>query len=153
MAVGVFACVWVAVLSGQANILSEEAVEDWPAAVAAFVHVVAGDQLLHWKVRDHCDSVNHSESVLYYLDESVGVWGSASFLVSDFARIVNSVYVSQIKGSWNVCFGDSLGGFILLILLNFFMSFFKGCFIYLLLCDIYILTDDLWECLLAAVVG
>jgi hypothetical protein len=151
--VSVFACEWVAVLGEQANILSEEAIEDWPATVAAFVYVVALDQLLHWKVSDHCDSVSHSESVLYDLNESVGVWGSASFLVSDFACIVNSANVSQIKGSWNVCFRDSLCVFILLILLNFFMSFLKGCFIYWLLCDIYILTDDLWEWLFATVVG
>ena len=90
----VLSCVWVAVLSEESNILCEEAIENGPAAFAAFVHVVAGDELLHWEVWNDGHSMLHSESVLDHLDEGVGTGGSAALLVPHFACVVYTVDVS-----------------------------------------------------------
>lgn len=94
MALLILSSVRVAVLSEEPNILCKKAVENGPAAFAAFVHVVARDELLHWEVWDDGHSMLHSESVLDHLDEGVGTGGRTALLVPHFSCVVNTVDVS-----------------------------------------------------------
>lgn len=86
--------VWVAVLSEYSDIFSEESIENWPPSSATLIHVIAWDELLYWEIRYDSDTVLHSESVLYDLDERVGAWRHTSLLVSNLTSVVDAVNIS-----------------------------------------------------------
>ena len=88
-------------LRDQVTILGEETMEEWPATVATFVHVVASHEVLGGKLR-HFLTIFNLKSVFGDLCERDGVAGAAVTLVSMLVHEVIAGNISPIEVLWEL---------------------------------------------------
>ena len=88
--------VWSAFFGNQVSVFGEETVEEWPAAVAALVHIVARHQILRGQL-GHLLPVLYLQPILGNLRERHRVARAAMALVPVLIHEVVAADISPIK--------------------------------------------------------
>jgi len=105
--------IWWTLLRDHMSILSKVPVEERPATVTAFVHVVAGHEVLGWMFWN-IGTILKFQTWFYDLSERYCVARAASSLISDRAHEIIAVEICKLIGSWQFAIRDVFSSFVLL---------------------------------------